>query len=112
MGQGKKEASRRSATKESRISAPVKGENFYRDAKKLKQVRMLKSGRPTRNKQGQIIKAAEYQERLPSGTVGRVQADRRWFGKFCAHWLVEYGDLISFFRQYANHWSTTIGKIP
>ena len=37
-----------------------RGENFYRDAKKVKFVNMLKSGRAVRNARGEIIKAAPY----------------------------------------------------
>lgn len=60
----------------------VKGENFYRDAKKAKTVKLLsKNGIATkaiRDRDGNIIQAAEFQssEALP----GRVQPDRRWFG--------------------------------
>ncbi|KAI9096871.1 NUC091 domain-containing protein [Phlyctochytrium arcticum] len=57
----------------------VKGVNFYRDAKKVRQVNMLKGGKATRDKNGNIIKEAEFQSRLPSGTQARVQPDRRWF---------------------------------
>ena len=93
MGKGKKEKNRTTSlngtgnSAKTRISAPVKGENFYRDAKKMKQVRMLKGGKPVRNSQGKIIKAADYQSRLASGTVGRVQADRRWFCMFLSWWM-------------------------
>ncbi|KAI8849280.1 NUC091 domain-containing protein [Chytridium lagenaria] len=57
----------------------IKGTNFYRDAKKVRQVNLLKGGKPVRNAAGKIIKSAVLQNRLPSGTVARVQADRRWF---------------------------------
>jgi nuclear GTP-binding protein len=59
----------------------VKGTNFYRDASKVKQVNMLKGGKPIRDAAGKIIKAAEFQNQLPSGTVARVQPDRKWFGE-------------------------------
>jgi nuclear GTP-binding protein len=57
----------------------VKGTNFYHDAAKVKMRNMLKSGRPTRDTDGKIVKAGLFQSRLPSGTVARVQPDRRWF---------------------------------
>ncbi|KAJ3214278.1 GTPase required for pre-60S ribosomal subunit nuclear export and maturation [Dinochytrium kinnereticum] len=87
MGTGKKERNRvisgsasAPSTSQSLTNVTrVKGTNFYRDAKKVRQVNMLKGGRPTRNADGKIIKAAAYQNRLPSGTVARVQSDRRWF---------------------------------
>lgn len=55
------------------------GENFYRDAKKAKMVNMLKGGTPTRNADGKIIKAAAFQSKLASGTVARVEPNRKWF---------------------------------
>jgi nuclear GTP-binding protein len=42
-------------------------------------VKMLKGGRATRNADGEIIKAAEFQSKLPSGTVARVEPNRKWF---------------------------------
>ncbi|GJN89603.1 hypothetical protein Rhopal_002590-T1 [Rhodotorula paludigena] len=58
----------------------VKGENFYRDAKSAKRVNLLsgKSSKAIRDKDGKIIKAAEFQS--SEVTPGRVQPDRRWFG--------------------------------
>ncbi|KAI3651791.1 hypothetical protein MP228_003094 [Amoeboaphelidium protococcarum] len=83
MGTRKKEKNRLEAEKGSgkqRIVKPLKGENFYRDAKKVKQVNMLKSGKPIRDSSGKITKPAAFQGTLPSGTVSRIQPDRRWFG--------------------------------
>ncbi|KAJ3039664.1 GTPase required for pre-60S ribosomal subunit nuclear export and maturation [Rhizophlyctis rosea] len=57
----------------------VKGTNFYRDAKKVRQVNMLKGGKAVRNADGKIIKAAAYQNRLAPGTQARVEANRKWF---------------------------------
>ncbi|KAJ3160127.1 GTPase required for pre-60S ribosomal subunit nuclear export and maturation [Geranomyces michiganensis] len=57
----------------------VKGVNFYRDAKKVRQVNMLKGGKAVRNADGKVIKEAVFQTRLASGTMARVQPDRRWF---------------------------------
>ncbi|TPX32394.1 hypothetical protein SeMB42_g07617 [Synchytrium endobioticum] len=57
----------------------VKGTNHYRDAATVKRLNILKGGKPVRNSDGKIIKAAPYQNRLPSGSVARVQPDRRWF---------------------------------
>lgn len=82
MGQQKKEHNRRatekaSATGERRLTKPLKGENFYRDASDIKRLNVLRGGRPTRNADGKIIKEAQYQSRLASGSMGRVQPDRR-----------------------------------
>lgn len=40
---------------------------------------MLKGGAPVRNSAGKIIKAAEFQSKLASGTVARVEPNRKWF---------------------------------
>ena len=57
----------------------VKGTNFYHDAAAVRQRKMLKSGRPTRDAKGQIVKPGLFQSRLPSGTVARVAPNRKWF---------------------------------
>lgn len=58
---------------------PVKGTNFYHDDKKKKRTNLLKGGKPIRNDKGKIVKAAELQSRLASGTVARVESNRKWF---------------------------------
>ncbi|KAF7299124.1 Nucleolar GTP-binding protein 2 [Mycena indigotica] len=58
----------------------VKGENFYRDAKKAARVKMLSGGKPVRDKDGKIIQAAAFQKGEDETKPGRVQPDRRWFG--------------------------------
>ncbi|EIM83263.1 NGP1NT-domain-containing protein [Stereum hirsutum FP-91666 SS1] len=58
----------------------VKGENFYRDAKKVKRLKMLTGGKAIRDKDGKIIQAAAFQKGEDETTPGRVQPDRRWFG--------------------------------
>lgn len=56
----------------------VKGENFYRDAKKVKKLRMYKDGRAQRNAKGDITKEASLQSSdIPTA---RVDPNRRWFG--------------------------------
>jgi nuclear GTP-binding protein len=53
------------------------GENFYRDAKKVKTLNRLKDGKPQRNAQGDITKAASYQSReIPKA---RIEPHRKWF---------------------------------
>ncbi|CEH18940.1 related to nog2-gtpase involved in ribosomal large subunit-nucleus export [Ceraceosorus bombacis] len=60
----------------------VKGENFYRDAKQAKRVKLLsKNGiasKPIRDAAGNVTQAQEFQS--SDATPGRVQPDRRWFG--------------------------------
>ncbi|RJE24049.1 Nucleolar GTP-binding protein [Aspergillus sclerotialis] len=59
MGSGKKEATRKerqSKGGDGMGNVKVKGENFYRDAKKLKTLNMYKEGKPQRNSDGKITK--------------------------------------------------------
>lgn len=46
----------------------------------IKRLNMYRGGKPTRNRKGQIVKAADYQSELGSGTQARVAPNRRWFG--------------------------------
>ena len=84
MGQFKKEKARVARSKEAgddrATNLRVKGENFYRDAKKLKYINMLKSGKPIRNAAGKIIKAADFQS--TETKTARVAPNRKWFGTF------------------------------
>jgi nuclear GTP-binding protein len=59
-------------------SSLLRGENFYRDAKSARRVKLLAESGPTRNAEGEVIKAAAFQN--PEAKPGRVQPDRRWFG--------------------------------
>lgn len=83
MGQFKKEKNRVSRDKaggDDRASnLRVKGENFYRDAKKLKYINMLKGGKAIRDAKGNIIKAADFQS--SEVKTARVAPNRKWFGK-------------------------------
>ncbi|KAL7620151.1 GTPase required for pre-60S ribosomal subunit nuclear export and maturation [Parahypoxylon ruwenzoriense] len=81
MGTGKKERNR--LTRQGKSGAgmdniKVKGENFYRSAKKIKTLNMRKDdGKPKRNADGKIVEAAKYQSRdVPSA---RVEPNRKWF---------------------------------
>ena len=81
MGKAKKEKSRREregATGSGNMAnVKIKGENFYRDAEKVKKVNMYKDGKPVRNSKGKIIKAAAFQSKeVPKA---RVEPNRRWF---------------------------------
>jgi len=66
----------------SRIPCPsptdiVASENFYRDAKKVKQLNIFKEGKAQRNAKGEITKAASYQSR--ETPTARVEPNRKWF---------------------------------
>ncbi|KAI7953419.1 hypothetical protein MJO28_005966 [Puccinia striiformis f. sp. tritici] len=79
-GKPKPSGKSRSSTSAGPIKQHVKGENFYRDAKKAKTVKMLSKdgGKAIRDPDGKIIKAAAFQS--SDAPNGRIQPDRRWFG--------------------------------
>ena len=49
--------------------------------KQVRKLEILKSGRAKRDKDGNVLSQL-YQARLPSGTMARVEPNRRWFGMF------------------------------
>lgn len=77
MGTGKKERSRIERQGKVKGDPKVKGENFYRSAKKIKTLNILKEGKAIRNSEGKIVKAASYQSRDVPRAV--VEPNRRWF---------------------------------
>ncbi|ERF75044.1 Nucleolar GTP-binding protein 2 [Endocarpon pusillum Z07020] len=80
MGSGKKEAARRERQGkggDGLNNVKTKGENFYRNVKKIKTLNMYKEGKAQRNASGKITKSASYQSRdLPKA---RVEPNRKWF---------------------------------
>ena len=94
MASGKTEKARRQRQGDLRDgNLRVKGENFYRDAKKVKHLNMYKSGGATRNAKGEVIKAAYLQDtKVPTA---RVDPNRRWFGNT----RVIAQDALSHFRE-------------
>ncbi|KAG7895427.1 hypothetical protein KL925_000137 [Ogataea polymorpha] len=79
MATGKTEKARRVRQNDLRDgNLRVKGENFYRDAKKVKHLNMYKEGKAVRNAKGEIIKAAYLQD--TKAPTARVDPNRRWFG--------------------------------
>lgn len=79
MGTQKKEKQRRVREGDTRAgNLRVKGENFYKDAKKVRHLNMYKTGRAVRNAQGEIVQAAALQ--LTDAPVARVDPNRKWFG--------------------------------
>ncbi|KAK7544467.1 NUC091 domain-containing protein [Phyllosticta citribraziliensis] len=80
MGTGKKEATRKvrqGKTSDGMANVKVKGENFYRTGKQAKLLNMYKDGKPQRNANGDITKAASYQSRdVPNA---RIEPNRKWF---------------------------------
>ncbi|UZP33908.1 hypothetical protein NXS19_001724 [Fusarium pseudograminearum] len=80
MGTGKKEASRRERQGkggDGLNNVKTKGENFYRNAKRVRQLNILKEGKAQRNADGEITKAASFQSRdIPNA---RIEPNRKWF---------------------------------
>ncbi|EAW25232.1 putative GTPase NOG2 [Aspergillus fischeri NRRL 181] len=81
MGTGKKEANRKvrqGKVGDGMANVRTKGENFYRDAKKVKHLNMFKDGKPRRDAAGNITVAASYQSR--DAPTARIEPNRKWFG--------------------------------
>lgn len=94
MGTQKKEKERRTRQNDTRDgNLRVKGENFYRDAKKVKHLQMYKSGRAVRNAKGDIIQDAALQS--TDTPIARVEPNRKWFGNT----RVIAQDALTHFRQ-------------
>eukprot|EP00128_Syssomonas_multiformis_P019042 Colp12_sorted_trinity150504_noHs@20060 len=57
------------------------GGSIMRDRETVDRLKMYKSGgKIIRDKDGRVLKEAPYQSKAVSGSVARVQPDRRWFG--------------------------------
>lgn len=75
-------AKSRSTSSSAIIGKKVKGENHYRDAKAVSRLKMLNGGKPVYDRNGKIVQAAAFQKTEAETQPGRVQPDRRWFGKW------------------------------
>ncbi|KAJ2369592.1 GTPase required for pre-60S ribosomal subunit nuclear export and maturation, partial [Coemansia sp. RSA 2611] len=56
----------------------LKGENFYRDRKKVQYVNMLRGGRAKYDSKGNLVKAAAFQSH--DAAPARIEPNRKWFG--------------------------------
>ncbi|XP_063964751.1 nucleolar GTP-binding protein 2-like [Lytechinus pictus] len=56
------------------------GGSNMRDRSTIKRLEMYRKGKPKRNRKGKIVQAAPFQSQLKSGTVARVEPNRKWFG--------------------------------
>jgi nuclear GTP-binding protein len=78
MGTGKKEANRKirqGKVGDGMANVKTKGENFYRSAKKVKTLNILKEGKARHNAKGEITQAATYQSRqVPQA---RIEPNRK-----------------------------------
>ncbi|KAK5100764.1 GTPase required for pre-60S ribosomal subunit nuclear export and maturation [Exophiala xenobiotica] len=100
MGTGKKEANRKvrqDKTGDGMQNVKVKGENFYRNAKKLKTLNMLKGGKARHNAAGKVTQAASYQSR--ETPKARIEPNRKWFGNTR---VISQGSLDSFRQAVAE----------
>ncbi|OAF66227.1 Nucleolar GTP-binding protein 2, partial [Intoshia linei] len=57
-----------------------KNDTNKRDKSTIKRLNMYRNFKPTRNKKGEITRSAPFQGRLTSGTVSRIEPNRKWFG--------------------------------
>lgn len=57
----------------------LKGVAKVRTKSTINRLQMYRNFKPKRNRIGQIISPAPFQGRLPSGTVARVEPNRKWF---------------------------------
>ena len=55
-------------------------DTHLRDRSTIRRLLMYKNSHPIRNREGKIIKAAPFQDRLSSGTVARIAPNQKWFG--------------------------------
>jgi len=58
----------------------AKGGHNMRDKATINRIQMYKNFKPIRDRHGKIVKAAPFQSWNASGTVARVDPNRRWFG--------------------------------
>ncbi|XP_045207041.2 nucleolar GTP-binding protein 2-like [Mercenaria mercenaria] len=59
---------------------PKTGDSNMRDKATVKRLKMYKNFKAKRDKKGKILTPAPYQSWLQSGTVARVEPNRKWFG--------------------------------
>ncbi|KAJ2001935.1 GTPase required for pre-60S ribosomal subunit nuclear export and maturation [Coemansia thaxteri] len=56
----------------------LKGENFYRDRKKVQYLNMLKGGKARYDGKGNLLKAAPFQSK--EALTAHIEPNRKWFG--------------------------------
>ena len=72
----------------------VKGENFYKNAKTVKLIKMRNGGKPVYDRNGKIKEAAAFQKTEKDAPNGRVEPDKRWFGTL---WCCRFVSQLIFF---------------
>lgn len=58
----------------------LKGVGKPRDKATIKRLQMYRNFKAKRDPTGKIIRAAPFQNTLPSGSVARVEPNQKWFG--------------------------------
>jgi len=58
----------------------VKTSGTMRDRSTIKRLQMYRNFKPKRDSSGKIVRAAPFQNTLKSGTMARVEPNRKWFG--------------------------------
>jgi nuclear GTP-binding protein len=58
----------------------LKGVSKARDKATIKRLQMYRNFKAKRDSSGKIIRPAPFQSKVPSGTVARVEPNRKWFG--------------------------------
>lgn len=120
MGQARKEKNRVAKGAEKNESSQlktgnlrVKGENFYRDAAKVRKINMYKGGKAQRNAKGEITKAASLQATdIPTA---RVEPNKRWFGNtrvISQDALAHFRDAVSNVQQDSYQVLLRRNKLP
>lgn len=84
-------------------------ENFYNTKSKIRYRAMIRGGRPIRNKDGEIVKPADFQN--TTAPVGKIHADRKWFSSTR---LVLQSDLDKFKDVSLSPYEVLLkkGKVP
>ncbi|CAG0892798.1 unnamed protein product [Darwinula stevensoni] len=57
----------------------AKGASRLRDKATIRRLQMYRNFKPKRNRRGQIVRAAPFQNRLASGSTARVEPNPKWF---------------------------------
>lgn len=76
---GKSKPKDQKASKSADNKDRIRLNNNMRDKGTILRLRMYRTGKAKRNKQGKIVKPAIFQNKVTPGTVSRIAPDRRWF---------------------------------
>lgn len=63
-----------------RPTSSLKGVSRPRDRATIKRLQMYRNFKAKRDASGKVIRPAPFQSKFASGTVARVEPNRRWFG--------------------------------